>query len=124
MNKQDLISKINASTILEARKEEILSLIENNDLDADIIDQVKSIMQEDIDENISQILSDDQKKEIEDIENEANDEIKAIATEVAEDVRFAEDQMNDLEIMVNSLAPTLEEIHIDTVRADLEKVSE
>lgn len=124
MNKQDLITKINSSNILDARKAEIIELVNNNELDADMIDQIKSIIQEDIDEDISGILSDDQKKEISDIETEGNNEIKTIATEVTEDVKFVDDQMNDLETIVNSLTPTLEEINIDNIKADLNKVTE
>lgn len=124
MNKQDLITKINNSSISDLRKSQILELINNNEVDVEIMDQIKSIIQEDIDENVNEILSDDQKKELLNIENDSAIEIKKIITDVADDVKFVEDQLVDLDNMVQSISPTLEEIQIENVKSNLDKVSE
>ena len=124
MNKQDLISKINESAISDSRKAEILKLINDNELDDDIMDQIKSIIQEDIDENVNEMLTDDQKKEIADLETAANTDIKAIATEMTEDMKFVESEMNDLDGMLNTLNSTVESMSIDKVKSDLDKASE
>jgi predicted RecB family endonuclease len=119
MNKEELIKKIQDLTISDVRKEQVMGIIHAGELNGDSMDQIKSIIQEDIDESVSELLSEDQKKEISDVEKEGNDEIKAIATEVVEDVKFVEEQMADLTNMVNSLTPTLDEIQVDAVKAGL-----
>jgi len=123
-NKQDLTAKIQDSQILDARKDQIFALINDNELTPEIIDQIKDIIQEDIDENMADILSDDQKKEIIDMENEANDGIKAIATEIANDLQFVESEMQELEDTLTSLAPAMDEMNMDSTRKDLEAATE
>lgn len=123
MNKQDLITKIQNSNISDDRKNQIIELVNNNELDSLVIDQVKDIIQDDIDENMSDILSDDQKKQVLDIENEENEGIKTVAEDIAKDLQFVEDEMGDLDRTLNSLGPVVEEINIETVKADLDKVS-
>ncbi len=124
MNKQDLITKIQSSSIAEARKDQAIALINDNELTPEIIDQVKDIIQEDIDENVSGILSDDQAKEIADIENQGNDEIVAIATEITGDLKFVEDEMGDLETTLNTLAPAVDEMEIEAVKNNLNNATE
>lgn len=124
MNKQDLTSKINESAISDSRKEEILKLINDNELDDDIMDQIKSIIQEDIDENVNDILTDDQKKEIADLETTANTDIKTIATEMTEDMKYVETEMTDLDGMLNTLNSVVETMSVDKVKSDLDKISE
>jgi predicted transcriptional regulator len=123
MNKQDLINKINESVISDLRKSEILKLINDNELDAHIIDQIKDIIQDDIDEDVSEILTDDQKKEIAVLEDEVDTQIKSVATEMADDMKFVEDEMIDLEKMLATLNPVVEKMSIDKVKSDLDKVS-
>jgi predicted transcriptional regulator len=123
MNKQDLINKINESVISDLRKSEILKLINDNELDAHIIDQIKDIIQDDIDEDVSEILTDDQKKEIAVLEDEVGTQIKSVATEMADDMKFVEDEMIDLEKMLATLNPVVEKMSIDKVKSDLDKVS-
>jgi predicted transcriptional regulator len=123
MNKQDLINKINESVISDLRKSEILKLINDNELDAHIIDQIKDIIQDDIDEDVSEILTDDQKKEIAVLEDEVDTQIKSVATEMADDMKFVEDETIDLEKMLATLNPVVEKMSIDKVKSDLDKVS-
>jgi hypothetical protein len=123
MNKQDLINKINESAVSDSRKVEILKLINDNELDDDIIDQIKDIIQEDIDEDVNEMLTDDQKKEIADLETVANTEIKTIATEMTEDMKYVESEMTDLDGMLNTLNSVVEKMSVDKVKSDLDKVS-
>lgn len=124
MNKQDLINKINESAISDFRKLEILKLINDNELDDDTMDQIKGVIQEDIDENVNEMLSDDQKKQIVDLETTANTEIKTIATEMTEDMKYVEVEMADLDGMLNTLNSTVESMSVDKVKSDLDKISE
>ena len=123
MKKQDLINKINESAVSDSRKVEILKLINDNELDDDIIDQIKDIIQEDIDEDVNEMLTDDQKKEIADLETVANTEIKTIATEMTEDMKYVESEMTDLDGMLNTLNSVVEKMSVDKVKSDLDKVS-
>ena len=123
MNKQDLINKINESAVSDSRKVEILKLINDNELDDDIIDQINDIIQEDIDEDVNEMLTDDQKKEIADLETVANTEIKTIATEMTEDMKYVESEMTDLDGMLNTLNSVVEKMSVDKVKSDLDKVS-
>lgn len=124
MNKQDLTNKINESSISDSRKGEILKLINDNELDNNIMDQIKDIIQEDIDENVNEMLTDDQKKQIADLETTANTDIKTIATEMTEDMKFVESEMTDLDGMINTLNSTVETMSIDKVKSDLDKMSQ
>lgn len=119
MNKQDLITKIQTSSIIDLRKDQVLALINENELTPDIIDQIKDIIQDDIDESVTDILSDDQIKEITDIDNQGKEEISVIAAEVTSDVNFVEKEMENLETTLNTLAPAIDEMEIDTVKNNL-----
>lgn len=123
MNKQDLINKINTSSITEERKAAIMTLINDSELNIEIIDQIKDIIQDDIDEGVTDILSDDQKKQIQDIENEGSDAIKQIATDIVNDLNFVENEMNDLDQALNTLTPVLDQIAVDEIKTNLDQAS-
>jgi predicted transcriptional regulator len=124
MNKQDLLIKIQNSAISDERKNQIAVLINNNELNPSIIDQIKDIIQMDIDENMTDILSDDQKKEIMDIENEESAGIKTVVEEIAKDLQFVEDEMTYLDTTLTSLDPAVDQMNIDSLKSDLYKASQ
>jgi hypothetical protein len=120
MNKTDLISKIDSMEIGEDRKKKIMDLINNNELNDDIISEVKAIIQEDIDQDINDILDEEDKKTLMDMDKEADDEIDTVIKGMDEDSTFVENEMNDLVDYLNSLTPTLEAINIEEVKSNLE----
>jgi uncharacterized protein YbjQ (UPF0145 family) len=123
MNKTDLINKINASEISDNRKKEILSLIDLNELNDDMISEIKDIMQEDVDEDLQDILTDDQKKTLSDMEDEANTQIDTIIKDVNTDIEFVETETADLNKNLNDLTPVIDQMNIDQIKSDLDKSS-
>jgi hypothetical protein len=125
MNKQELIAKINEALLSDVRKSEILSMINAaEEITPELSDEIKDIIQEEIDEDISELLSDEDKKEIQAVEAEGDAEIKTITAEVVEDLNFVEKEIDDLDTVLASLDPVIDEIAIDEVKAGLDNATE
>lgn len=125
MNKQDLLTQINATEMPEATKTQILSLLNSaEEITPEVMSEVQELIQDAIDEGMSELLSEDQKKEIAAIQEAGDAEIKATLTEMDEDVAFVESEMNELDEMAKSIVPILEEVQINEVKAGLDKATE
>lgn len=116
MNKLELIERIKASQISEARKQEILDLLVNNDLSQNIKDQIKDLIQADIDSDNSIPFTPEDRKKIESITAKTSQELSAVEEELNKDMKFVETELNDLESLVNKMDQVSDEVQMDSIR--------
>jgi 4-diphosphocytidyl-2C-methyl-D-erythritol kinase len=119
MNKQELIEKIKISRIDDERKQKILSLLEQNDLSLDIKEQIKTLIQEDIEADTSVPFSSADRQEIDSTTDQTVKELSAVENSLNEDMKFVENELNDLEAIVGDLNKVVDQVQIDSVRADI-----
>lgn len=120
MNKQELIEKIKLSPLSDERRQKILSLLEQNDLTFDIKEQIKDIIQEDIDSDTSVQFSAEDKKEIDAATAQAAKELDGVEMELGKDMDFVEKEMNNLETIVADLDKTVDQDQVEAIRADIQ----
>ncbi len=120
MNKQDYIAKIKASSISDEKKNRIIAILEKNELDFNTKEEIKDILQEEIDTIASDIAGED--------DSEISSETEAFSGDVAkiqagleEDMAYVEKEMDDLEGMAKDVDKAFEQSQIDTLKAQLTK---
>lgn len=119
MNKQELIERIKASRIGEARKKQILSLLEQNDLNFDIKEQIKTLIQEDIDADTSVPFTAEDRKAIDAVTEKTAKDLSAVEETLNGDMKFVENELNDLETIVHDLDKVVDQVQMDSIRADI-----
>lgn len=119
MNPQDFIQQIQASEISEERKQKIIALVTEKGLDFDTKEEVKAIIQEDIESDAATILTDADRAEIQKASDELGTELSAIEKTVSEDLAFVETEMKDLQTTVDGLGKSVDAMEIDSLKAKL-----
>ena len=119
MNKQELIEKINISQIASELKDKILNLLEQNELTFDIKEQIKTLIQENIDADTSIPFTPEDYQKINAITNQTSEQLTTIEEELSKDMAFTENELNDLESIINDLNKNLDQTKIDSIRADI-----
>ena len=120
MNKQELIDKIKASSIEAARKQQIIDLLENNDLTLDIKEQVKTLIQEDIDSDTSVPFTPEDYSAMAAATEQMSSEIANVKNELNKDMEFVENELNDLEVFINDAGKIVDEAQMDALRSKIQ----
>lgn len=120
MNKQELIDKIKASSIEAARKQQIINLLENNDLTLDIKEQIKTLIQEDIDSDLSVPFTPEDYSAMNAATEQMSNEIANVENELNKDMEFVENELNDLETFINDTGKVIDEAQIDALRNEMQ----
>src|ERR1035441_1937346 len=95
--KQDLIERIKKSQIGDERKKQILILLEQDDFSYDIKQQIKGIIQEDIESGDDTIpFTAKDRREMANAKKQMSKELKAVDKELNKDMKFVKKEMNDI----------------------------
>lgn len=119
MNKQEFIDSIKNGPLSPEIKEKVLALLEG-ELTFDVKEQIKDLIQEDIESDIS-FLTEADKKDIETDDAEMAAELDAVEKDLAEDMKFVENELNNLEAMVKEVDAVVDEAHIDSLKSQIEE---
>lgn len=118
MNKQEYIEKIKNSGLNPEVKSEILGLLEANDLTYDIAEEIKDILQADIDALFTKagISVNANDPEIIEADKTLDEGLAKVQTDLEEDIAFVEKEMADLEVMVKELDSSVDQSQIDQIK--------
>ena len=119
MNKQELIEKIKASHIGDVRKQQILNLLENNDLNQEIKNQVKDLIQADIDSDTSIPFTAEDRVAIDAITAQTNKDLSEVEETLTSDMKFVEKELADLETLVNDMDKVADQAQTESIRATI-----
>ena len=120
MNKQDFINSITDGLLSSERKQKVLDLLNNNELTFDIREQIKDILQEELDSN-NDFLTDEDKKEIEISTVKMEAELNAVEQDLNKDMEFVEKELKELEQMVKDVDGIIDDANIDAIKSQIDK---
>ncbi len=119
MNKQEFIEKIKASSLSDENKQKILSLLSEKELDFETKEQIKELIQMDIEASTKDHLAEEDHQEIASATEEMSQELSGIEKDLTEDMQFVENEMNDLVTMVSDLDKIADQMSIDQIKASI-----
>lgn len=121
MNKQSLIEQITASQLSDERKQKILNLLADQDLNFDLVETIKDIIQEDIESDTAIDFTPEDYQAMEAITQQTAQDLQAVEDNLNGDLEFVENELGDLEIMVNDLNKTMDQVELDSVRSAIQQ---
>ncbi len=101
------------------RKQKILDILENNDLSFEIKEEIKDIIQEDIDATIEVPLTDEDKQAINTATDEMSEGVQKVEDELSKDMEFVDEQLSNLEAMVKDLDKVIDEVEIEQIKSTI-----
>lgn len=119
MTTQEYIEKIKESSIADDRKQQIVSLLEQNEFSFDIREQVKDIIQADIDASMEGILDGEDDSEVQAMNQQLEKDLAKVESTLNEDMAFVESQMDDIEKHTQALDKAMDEKDIEDLRTDI-----
>jgi len=119
MNKQEFIEKIKSSHLSDDNKNKIIALLSDNELSFEIKEQVKDIIQDDINEASKGLLTEDDQTEIDAATEEMSQESAKLQKELEEDMQFVEKEMDNLVTMAGDLDKVADKIEIDKIKSSI-----
>ena len=118
MNTQELSAKITASGLSPERKEKALALLEGN-VTADIVEKIKDLIQEDIDQDTTGVLTAEDMGEASVEDAKLEEGLSKVEQTLGEDMSFVETEMNDIDGMVQQMSKAVDEAEINKIKAEL-----
>lgn len=103
----------------EERKQKIFALLADHDLDSETSEQIKDIIQEDIDSDESVPMTADDQKEIDSATEELSRDLTKIEKDLDEDMAFVDKEMNDLETTVKDLGESVDKAKIASIKSTM-----
>lgn len=119
MNKQDFINSVTSGPLSPERRQKILDILNNNELTFDVREQIKDIIQEEIEVD-NNFLTDEDKKEIEANTAKMEAELNAVEQELNKDMQFVENELKELEAMVKDVDGLVNEANIDSIKSQID----
>ncbi len=120
MDKNTFIEKIKSSTLNEDRKQKILTLLENNDLDTETQQQINDIIQGQIEEIDIDLTPEDMVK-LKEAENKLEEGLTATERELNEDMQFVENELEDLAKIVQEVEVISDEVQIEALSTQIKE---
>ena len=120
MNQQEFTDQVNASSLNETTKQKIMSLIETNGFDFETQEEIKDMIQAEIDTDFATILSNKPDPVADAITKELSDELDTIEADFTKDMDFVEKEMGELESMVKELNKSMEELQIENLKSQVQ----
>ncbi|OGI78645.1 hypothetical protein A3C57_01880 [Candidatus Nomurabacteria bacterium RIFCSPHIGHO2_02_FULL_33_12] len=121
MNKQEFIDKITNSPLSADRKNKILALLSSGELTFDIKEEIKDIIQEDIDSDNTS-MSDADKADIAASNVQMETELSAVENDLAGDMQFVEAELNSLEEMVKEVDGIVDQANIESLQSKIQEM--
>ncbi len=118
MDKLSYIEKIKASTLSDEAKQQIVTMLENNELNTDTKEIIKDIIQKDIDNTIVE-LTDEDAAEVRAADEQLAQDLATVESDLNTDMAFVEAEMNDIATMTSDLDKATDEAEIDAIKASI-----
>lgn len=119
MNQQEFIDQVQASPLSDSTKKEILSLIESQGFNFDTREEIKDIIQSEIDADFADVLEPEDMSEVETKTAELSQDLKQIENDLDTNMKFVESQLSGLTTMIQDLDKVQEEMQIDAIKAKI-----
>lgn len=124
---QDILKMIAEATLSPEREARVKALITHlpaeAEVDAETIEDIKDIIQEELEDGMADILTPEDTAEIAALEQTMLNEIKEIEKDVNTDVAFVESELEELEKMAEELSPAIDQANVDRVKEELKSAS-
>lgn len=121
MNQQEFIDAINASPITDSTKRKILDLIAEKGFDFDTREEIKDLIQEEIDGDSKDLLNAEDLKEVDAKMQEMESELQAIEDELNKDMGIVETEMDNLQKIVQDLDQVVDDDKIDQIKSQIDQ---
>ncbi len=121
MNQQEFIDSIVASPLTEATKKKILDLIAEKGFDFDTREEIKDLIQEEIDGDSKDLLNAEDLKEVDAKMQEMESELQAIEDELNKDMGIVETEMDNLQKIVQDLDQVVDDDKIDQIKSQIDQ---
>ena len=120
MNTQAFIEKIKGSEISDERKEKIITLLnEDPQFSFETQEQVKDLIREDILNDMKDVLSDEDKAQIDAATADLVSELNSVEGELSEDIAMVDLEMANLDKVIQDLNKALDEKEIADIKANI-----
>lgn len=120
MTIQELIQKITDSVLSEEAKKQIIDLANTyTEVTSDLEDQVKALIQEDIDRDLAALGADEDGPEIQEVQAELEAGLAAVDAELDQDMMEVDQELKDLDAMRLEVTQAEEALKIAQLRNDL-----
>lgn len=121
MNQQEFVNSVVASPLSETTKKKILDLIAEKGFDFDVREEIKDLMQAEIDLDSKDLFSTEELKEIEAETNQMEAELQAVEDELNKDMQFVEERMENINKIVQDLDKVVEDDQIDQIKSQIDQ---
>lgn len=120
MTIQELIQKITDSVLSEGAKKQIIDLANTyTEVTPDLEDQVKALIQEDIDRDLAALGADEDGPEVQAIQAELEAGLAAVDAELDQDMAYVDQELKELDAMRLEITRAEEALKIEQLRNDL-----
>lgn len=120
MTIQELTQKINESILSEIAKQKILAVINTyTEVTSELEDQVKDLIQEDIDQDFASVGIDENTPDIQAVQDQLEKDLHHVDQELDEDLSIMNSELESLNDLRKELNSSEEEHAIAQLRADL-----
>ncbi|MES2930487.1 MAG: hypothetical protein V4665_01755 [Patescibacteria group bacterium] len=116
MNKQEFIEKIKASSLSEESKGKIISLLSEKELNFETKEEIKDIIQTDIEASTQGITTAEDDQEIATVTTQLSDELSTLEKDLTQDMEVVENEMKDLATMASDLDKIADHAEIDQIK--------
>lgn len=118
MDKKTYIEKIKSSSLSDESKQKIVSLLESGQYSFEMKEQIKDLIQRDIDSGAVE-MTDEDRAEIKAAEDQLEQDLTTIKKDLDEDMSFVENEMNNLATTVSEVNKIVDEVKIESLSADI-----
>ncbi|MEI8223511.1 MAG: hypothetical protein WCG20_00110 [bacterium] len=120
MTIQELIQKITDSVLSESAKKQIIDLAGTySEVTPDLEDQVKALIQEDIDRDLAALGADENSPEIQAVQAELEAGLAEVDAELDQDMTYVDQELKELDAMRLEITRAEEALKIEQLRNDL-----